>query len=101
MAGRISRTKRLQDELWDIGNALDKANQMLLGDRIRNVIEEMDRRTPVRDLSRKISVKCTPEMRERIREYANTNRDLTFVEIAAVFGVNPGRVSESVAGFRE
>jgi len=43
----------------------------------------------------------TPEIRDRIRAIAEDFPDLTNVEIAARVGVNPGRVSEILHGFRE
>jgi S-adenosylmethionine:diacylglycerol 3-amino-3-carboxypropyl transferase len=42
----------------------------------------------------------TEELRTAIRAYWNARPNASNQEIATVFGVNVGRVSESLAGFR-
>lgn len=47
--------------------------------------------------------RCNPmtaELREKIIQYATENPDLSQLEIGNHFGVNPGRVSETLYGFR-
>jgi hypothetical protein len=47
-----------------------------------------------------VSPKATPELREQIRAFARANPDLAQIEIANKFGVNAGRVSEALHGWR-
>lgn len=46
------------------------------------------------------SPECTPEMAEAIREYRKANPEAPQHEIASIFGVNHGRVSEALNGLR-
>lgn len=61
--------------------------------------EEMRRRPPV-TRSRAKSTRMTPEVIEAIKRYAAAFPDKSQVEIARAFNVNPGRVSEALAGKR-
>ena len=47
------------------------------------------------------STKMTPELYEEIKEYAEANPRMSHQEIAVVFNVNHGRVSEAISGKRE
>jgi predicted XRE-type DNA-binding protein len=47
------------------------------------------------------STKMTPELYEEIKEYAEANPGMSHQEIAVVFNVNHGRVSEAISGKRE
>lgn len=53
------------------------------------------KRAPVR------SKPMTPELRQQIRDYAFSNPDKAQQQIAELFGVNIGRVSEATRGFRQ
>lgn len=46
------------------------------------------------------ATRMTPQLAERMREYAREHKHMTQAEIAAHFGVNPGRVSEALSGQR-
>lgn len=61
--------------------------------------DELVRRPPVTAAPVK-SRKMTDTLRQQIVQYHQTYPALTQVEIGAAFGVNPGRVSEALAGFR-
>lgn len=69
-------------------------------EQIDGVIEDMKRRPAVRRAPA-ASIKMTPELRQRIAEYAREHENLTYHAIGTVFGVNGARVSEAVAGFRQ
>lgn len=47
------------------------------------------------------STKMTPELYEEITEYAEANPGMSQQDIAVVFNVNHGRVSEAISGKRE
>jgi hypothetical protein len=47
------------------------------------------------------STNMTPELYEEIKEYADANPGMSHQEIAVVFNVNHGRVSEAISGKRE
>ena len=57
------------------------------------------RRKPVRK-AESVSRRCTAELRGEIREFAMNNPNMSYAEVARRFDVNPGRVSEAMAGFR-
>jgi hypothetical protein len=46
------------------------------------------------------STPITPELYEEIREYAEANPGMSQQEIAVIFNVNHGRVSEAIKGKR-
>lgn len=46
------------------------------------------------------STKITPELYEEIKEFAEANPDMSHQDIAVVFNVNHGRVSEAIKGKR-
>jgi hypothetical protein len=46
------------------------------------------------------STKMTPELAEEIREYADANPGMSHQDIAVMFNVNHGRVSEAIKGKR-
>ncbi|ELT50978.1 hypothetical protein [Brucella intermedia] len=52
-------------------------------------------RTPVK------SARITPALKQKIRDYKSRNPDASQFEIAAVFNVNQGRVSEALYGKRQ
>lgn len=60
---------------------------------------ELSRR-PVRRRAAPSSAPMTDEMRDAIRAYHRAHPDRPQVDVARVFNVNPGRVSEALNGFR-
>jgi len=46
------------------------------------------------------STKLTPELYEEIREFAEANPGMAHQDIAVIFNVNHGRVSEAIKGKR-
>ena len=47
------------------------------------------------------SRRMTPELAQAIRTFAQKNPDVTEHAIGVLFGVNQGRVSEALVGFRD
>jgi len=66
---------------------------------LREVAKRIRRRSPARK-SQPVSRTVTPLLRKQIRTFCLANPDMAQVEVAHRFNVNPGRVSEAVAGFR-
>jgi hypothetical protein len=57
------------------------------------------RDAPVRRAKRG-AVRCTPEMAQRIRDYARAHPTASYHKISILFGVNGGRVSEAIRNLR-
>lgn len=58
------------------------------------------RRRPAKSRAAPHSTRMTPMMADAIRRYHRDHPGASQVEIAQFFGVNPGRVSEALRGFR-
>jgi predicted Holliday junction resolvase-like endonuclease len=67
--------------------------------RLFELADELERRSP-KERTRAKSVPMTEELRKQIRTFKKQNPGASQVEIAKFFNVNPGRVSETLAGFR-
>ena len=67
--------------------------------RLNELANELTRRPYVRKAVVK-SPKMTKEMETSIKAFADRQRHLSFVEIARYYNINPGRVSEALAGKR-
>jgi len=65
---------------------------------LHTLAQELIRRVPVRRAPPRIH--CTEETKEAIRDYAEAHPTASYQEIAELFRVNSGRVSEALAGFR-
>jgi hypothetical protein len=61
---------------------------------LSDLADEMYRRPPIRRAQTR-SPKLTPELAAKIRDYTLQHPDAHFQDIASVFGVNPGRVTDS------
>lgn len=61
---------------------------------------QLSRRSPA-PRSNPTSTPMTEEMRDAIRAYHRAHPKLPQVDVARVFNVNQGRVSEALRGFRE
>jgi hypothetical protein len=68
--------------------------------KLRSLAEETKRRPPVRRSGPRAGA-VTPDIQERIRQTAKAHPALSLHEIGVACGVNQGRVSEVLAGFRE
>jgi hypothetical protein len=64
-------------------------------DELNDLANEMYRRPAIRRAAKR-SPKLTDELASKIREYAMQHPKDHLQDIAEVFGVNPGRVSESL-----
>jgi len=62
---------------------------------IHELVDEMYRKSPIRRAVNR-SEKLTPALAAEIRVYARANPDMHQREIANIFNMNPGRVSEAM-----
>jgi len=72
----------------------------LIAIELDHLADELARR-PARKKAPRSSVPMTPDLADRIRDFAHRNPDWTENDIGAHFGVNQGRVSEALRGKRE
>jgi hypothetical protein len=63
--------------------------------------DELRRRSPTLPRAAATSTPMTPELAEEIREFAEANPGTSHQDIAVVFNVNHGRVSEVISGKRQ
>lgn len=68
---------------------------------LRQLADQLWRRRPGRKPVRPQSRRVTPELREAIREFARGHPGMPEDRIGDHFGVNQGRVSEALFGFRK
>ncbi|MEG8219726.1 hypothetical protein OSJ57_03705 [Sphingomonas sp. HH69] len=66
-------------------------------DELHDIADQMYRRSHTRRAPTR-SPKLTPDMAQKIREYKAENPNAHQQDIAQVFGVNHGRVSEALEG---
>jgi hypothetical protein len=64
------------------------------------LVTELWRRKPRRKAGAAIRTKITPELKAQIRAYVKKHPKQDQQEVGNAFNVNPGRISEIVAGFR-
>jgi hypothetical protein len=67
---------------------------------LRHLADQLHRRKPARPKARAQSPTMTPALVEAIRLYADIHPGMSEHRIGIVFGVNQGRVSEALSGFR-
>lgn len=72
----------------------------LIAIELGHIADELERR-PSRKKAPRSSVPMTPDLAERIRNFASHHPEWTENDIGIHFGVNQGRVSESLRGKRE
>lgn len=63
--------------------------------------EELKRRSPTAPRAPATSTQMTPELADEIKEFADANPGTSHQDIAVVFNVNHGRVSEVLSGKRQ
>lgn len=66
-----------------------------------NILADALRRRPPIRRAPNSSRRMTPELRRQIRRYAAAHPGETYRQIGERFDVNVGRVSETLAGYRE
>jgi hypothetical protein len=72
----------------------------IAADRIRECVDHLYRRKPVRR-TRARQMTPTDERRAEIRSFAAANPDMSEWDIGRRFGLNQGRISEALHGFRK
>jgi hypothetical protein len=68
---------------------------------LTQLADELRRRSPTLPRAAATSTPMTPELAEEIREFAEANPGTSHQDIAVVFNVNHGRVSEIISGKRQ
>jgi hypothetical protein len=68
---------------------------------LRQLADELRRRSPTLPRAPATSTPMTPELADEIREFAEANPGTSHQDIAVVFNVNHGRISEVLSGKRE
>jgi hypothetical protein len=91
------RIHEVRTELLKIAGDLEYAGIKDAAECIRNLVDEMHRRPYVR----KTGPRRKRPPTEAVRLYAHQHPDADYMEIAAHFQTNTGRISEALAGFRE
>lgn len=92
----------LRDAIRKLADQLDE--QILVSpsapNQLRQIADEMVRRSPARPKAPVIHKPLTGEERLRIQRFAfsEAGRKMHIADIAARFGTNPGRVSEALHG---
>lgn len=87
----------LRNALDQIGFKLQELEHEDIAEKIFQIVEEMVRASPVRRA--KVSHKPLSESeKELIRAWAKAHPDVHLADIATMFNVNPGRVSEALRG---
>jgi hypothetical protein len=94
----MSSVPQARDELNELADQLEGNGLQAEADRLRQIIEHRLRREPVIRRAPRKSVPFTPELAKAVRKFAQLKPQRTQMEIAQTFGINPGRVSEALAG---
>lgn len=93
------RLPEIRDRLHVLADDLAAAGMADKAATLRALADETKRRRAVRHTRAK-SRPVTTETRDRIHALARANPDWSMIEIGEAVGVNQGRVSEVLAGFR-
>ena len=89
----------IRKELFAIARKLHKLEHREESERILFLVSEMVRRSSIKK-SKPTSRKIDDGLVAEIREFAKRNPAMSQVAIAAQFGVNQGRISEVLRGYR-
>jgi hypothetical protein len=81
-------TSKVRDQLRLWAEHWDRPELAALADRMHR--QTRRKQAPVS------SVRMTPELRDKIRHYVKQNPDTVLSEVAKTFGVNSGRISETI-----
>lgn len=84
----------IRDRLMVLSHLVDDE----VGREIRHLCYKMKRRKARTRVAS--SVPMTPELRQEIREFYENNKHLSQAEMGRHFNVNPGRISETLRGYR-
>jgi hypothetical protein len=71
-----------------------------LADVLSAMLLELRNRNP-RTAGTRMSVRMTPELKARLRQFHSQHPDMPQHKLGALFGVNQGRVSETLTGKRQ
>lgn len=90
---RTMTVPEVRDRLYELAGEMRSEELMHLAN-------QLWRRRPGKVKARASAVHMTPELAQSIRDYAVTHPWLSEHRIGIEFGVNQGRVSEALFGFR-
>ena len=100
-AGSKRTIPELREAILEIADYLDEFGDLeVTVAELRQIAEETKRRFGGRK-ARKKYPKLTHALAKKIRLYADQHPNDSYSEIATAMGVNPGRVSEAMIGFRD
>lgn len=99
----------VREELEDLALQLKASkgrNWKTIAHKIEVLVPELKRRSPkrrakIKDPAGRQRHPLTREQKQEIAQFAKTHPDWMLQEIGTKFGVNQGRVSEIIAGFRK
>lgn len=92
------KMEEIRAQLYEIGDRV-ALTDFDLGIKIHKLADATFRRKSVRRARTKKS-RLTPELKERIIRYAALHPEASYLEISIALGVNTGRISEALAGFK-
>ncbi len=87
------RIPEIRDRLLEIANSTGIREIEALANKLK--------RRPSKRRAQPVSRVMTPELKQEIREYYKANPGAAQTEIAKLFNVNQGRVSEALRGIRQ
>lgn len=90
----------VRERLYALADSLEaQCGLPLTAIEIRHLADELKRR-PRAHSGRSGGTRITNEKRNAIREFAQLHPEMTEFQIGSYFGVNQGRVSEAISGWR-
>lgn len=92
--------ERLPLTIPEVRERLYHLADVLGSDELYFLATQLHRRRPGHN-GKPASRRMTPELAQAIRDFAAANPDVTEHAIGVRFGVNQGRVSEALVGFRD
>lgn len=84
----------------DVQNRLRELAHVHGINELSTLADQLSRRRP-KHVAPKSSATLTDELADRIRAYKAANPNATYMQTAIRFGVNVGRISEVLRGFRQ
>jgi hypothetical protein len=94
----VATIPELRTELLAMADKMEN-REPAMANRLREIVQELHRRPAVRKTPPK-NRPMDPRIKRNIRKFASQFPNMSYQEIAALFRVNVGRVSEAVAGRR-
>lgn len=93
----MSDIPRARDILLDVAHDLHMSGDTILANRVYEAIKLMTRKSPIRRAPRKHSA-LTAQQKFAVRAFILAHPHTHLDEVARIFNVNPGRISECLNG---